>query len=80
MPTAGIMVPRKNTQAADPTAGGKANRVNVEKIGATYRVQPKATYVQIDPAAGPTMANARIVPSVQGRISPNFESGNQASY
>ncbi len=80
MPTAGIMVPRKNTQAADPTAGGKANRVNVEKVGATYRVQPKATFVQIDPAAGPTMANARIVPSVQGRISPNFESGNQASY
>ena len=80
MPTVGTMVPRKNTQAADPTAGGKANRVNVEKVGATYRVQPKSTFVQIDPSAGPTMANARIVPSVQGRSTPNFESGNQASY
>jgi hypothetical protein len=80
MPTAGTMMPRKNTQAADPTAGGKANRKNIEKIGATYRVQPKSTFVQIDPAAGPTMANARIVPSVQGRENPNFESGMQASY
>lgn len=79
-PTAGTAVPRKNTQAADPTAGGKANRKNIEKIGATYRVQPKATFVQIDPAAGPTMANARVVPSVQGRENPNFESGIQASY
>ena len=80
MPTVGTMVPRKNTQAADPTAGGKANRANIENIGATYRVQPKSTFVQIDPSAGPTMANARIVPSVQGRENPNFESGIQASY
>jgi len=76
----GTLVPRKNTQAADPTAGGKANRKNIEKIGATYRVQPKSTFVQIDPAAGPTMANARVVPSIQGRENPNFESGIQASY
>lgn len=80
MPTVGTMVPRKNTQAADPTAGGKANRANIENIGATYRVQPKSTFVQLDPSAGPTMANARIVPSVQGRENPNFESGIQASY
>jgi hypothetical protein len=77
---AGTPVPRKNTQAADPTAGGKANRRNIENIGATYRVQPKSTFVQLDPSAGPTMANARIVPSVQGRENPNFESGIQASY
>jgi hypothetical protein len=75
----GTLVPKKNTQAADPTAGGKANRVNVEKIGATYRVQPKSTYVQLDPAAGPTMASARVIPSVQGRANPNFESGIQTS-
>lgn len=81
MPTTGTMVPRKNTQAADPTgAGTKQNRVNIEKIGATYMVQPKSTFVQLDPSAGPTMANARIVPSVQGRANPNFESGMQASY
>ena len=70
---AGTPVAKKNTQAADPTAGGKANRQNIEKVGATYRVQPKAAYVQLDPAAGPTMASARVVPSVQGRVAPNFD-------
>lgn len=75
----GTLVPKKNTQAGDPTAGGKANRKNIEKIGATYRVQPKANYIQVDPAAGPTMASAKIVPSVQGRTAPNFTSGIQAS-
>ena len=75
----GTLVPKKNTQAGDPTAGGKANRTNVEKVGASYRVQPKSTFVQLDPAAGPTMANARIVPSVQGRVNPNFDAGIQAS-
>jgi hypothetical protein len=78
--TAGTLIPKKNTQAADPTAGGKANRVNqLEKMGASYRIQPKSTFVQLDPAAGPTMASARIVPSVQGRQNPNFESGMEAS-
>ena len=75
----GTLVPKKSTQAMDPTAGGKANRQNIEKIGATYRVAPKSTFVQLDPAAGPTMANARIVPSVQGRANPNFEAGIQSS-
>lgn len=69
----GTQVPKKSTQSMDPTAGGKANRVNIEKIGASYRIQPKSTFVQLDPAAGPTMANARVVPSVQGRIAPNFD-------
>ena len=63
----GTLVPKKNVQAGDPTAGGKANRANIEKIGATYRVQPKSTFVQLDPAAGPTMASARVIPSVTGR-------------
>ena len=75
---AGTLVPRKNVQAGDPTAGGKANRQNIERVGASYRVSAKMG-VQLDPAAGPTMANARIVPSVQGRANPNFESGIQAS-
>lgn len=75
----GTLVPKKNVQAGDPTAGGKANRANIEKVGASYRIQPKAAYVQLDPAAGPTMANARIVPSVQGRVAPNFDSGSQSA-
>jgi hypothetical protein len=76
----GTLVPKKSTQAMDPTAGGKANRVNMERTGASYRIQPKATFMQLDPAAGPTMANARIVPSIQGRENPNFENGMQSSY
>jgi hypothetical protein len=77
----GTLMPKKNTQAADPTnPGSKQNRVNMEVIGASYRVQPKTTFVQLDPAAGPTMANARIIPSIQGRENPNFESGMQGSY
>ena len=74
----GTLVPRKNTQAMDPTAGGKANRANIEVIGASYRVQPKSTYVQLDPSAGPTMANARLLPTVVGNTD-NFGGGVQAS-
>ena len=77
----GTLVPKKSTQSADPTnPGSKQNRVNMEVIGASYRVQPKTTFVQLDPAAGPTMANARTIPSIQGRENPNFESGMQGSY
>ena len=76
----GTLVPKHNVQAGDPTAGGKVNRANIENIGASYRIQPKSTFVQLDPAAGPTMANARIVPSVAGRANPNFQSGEAASY
>jgi hypothetical protein len=75
----GTLVPKKSTQAGDPTAGGKANRQNIEVLGATYRVSPKATFVQVDPAAGPTMANARIIPSVAGRANPNFQSGMESA-
>lgn len=75
----GTLVPKKSTQAGDPTAGGKANRQNVEYLGASYRVTPKTTYVQLDPAAGPTMANARVIPSVAGRANPNFQSGIESA-
>lgn len=74
----GTLMPKKNTQAADPTAGGKANRQNIERIGASYRITVPFTPT-IDPAAGPTMANARIVPSVAGRANPNFEAGIQSA-
>jgi hypothetical protein len=75
----GTLVPKKNVQAGDPTAGGKANRANIEKVGASYRITPKTASQLVDPAVGPTMANARIVPSVAGRANPNFEAGIQAS-
>lgn len=80
----GALMPKKNVQAGDPTGmGTKVNRTNVpygEKLGASYRVSVPFTPT-IDPAAGPTMQSARIVPSIQGRENPNFESGIQgASY
>lgn len=76
---AGTLVPRHNAQSMDPTGGGKANRVNVERIGATYRVSASTTHF-MDPTLGPTQQGGRIVPSVAGRNTPNFESGNEASY
>lgn len=76
----GTLVPRHNVQAADPSnPGSKANRQNIERLGAQYRITVPFTPT-IDPAAGPTMANARIVPSVAGRVNPNFQSGEQGSY
>ena len=75
----GTLVKKKSTQASDPTYGGKANRKNIEKIGASYRVTAKVDSPLIDPAVGPTMANARIVPSVQGR-NANFSGEMNSSY
>ena len=81
-PAVGKLMPKKNTQAANPTAGGKANRTNMlagdaaasERMGARYRASVRFAPT-IDPAAGPTMANARTVKSVSGRQSPNFDDG-----
>ncbi len=79
---AGTQVPKKNVQAMDPNGmGTKVNRTNVpynEALGAKYRVSVPFTPT-IDPAAGPTMASARVVPSISGRENPNFESGIQGA-
>jgi len=78
----GTLVPKKGVQAGDPTGmGTKVNKANVpynEKLGASYRVSVPFTPT-IDPAAGPTMQSARIVPSISGRENPNFESGIQGA-
>ena len=76
----GTLIPKKNTQAMDPTgAGTKQNRQNIEKIGATYRVSPKSTFVQLDPSAGPTMASAKLVPSVAS-VNGSFQDAEGNSY
>ena len=79
-PEKGKLMPKKNTQAADPTAGGKANRKNVlnsnpgsERAGAKFRVVAKMP--SVDPTAAPTMANAKMIPSASGRQAPNFGDG-----
>ena len=82
-PEKGKLMPKKNKQAADPTAGGKANRKNVlnskpgsERAGAKFRVVAKMP--SVDPTAAPTMANARTIKSASGRQAPNFGDGMQS--
>jgi hypothetical protein len=76
----GTLIPRKNTQAADPTnPGSKANRQNIERVGATYRIQPKTGYAVVDPTVGPTMMNARIMPSIPGSVNNFFQESQTAA-
>jgi len=75
----GTLVPKKNTQAGDPTAmGTKKNRSNVtspggsERMGAAYKVTAK--FSVSSPEAAATMRSARIVKSVMGSRA-NMNSG-----
>lgn len=84
-PERGTPIAKKNTQASDPTAGGKANRTNVsagnaaasERMGARYRIN--ASYPTVAPEAAATMRNAKTISSVMGKQSPNFSDGMQSS-
>ena len=86
-PAKGTLMPKKNTQAADPTAGGKANRTNMlagdavasERMGARYSIGAKLGGVHSIEAAA-TMMNARIVPSGSGKKTPNFDAGIDSTY
>ena len=79
--------PRKNTQAADPTAGGKANRKNKlagsaaqsERMGARYEIGAKFPAVHSIEASA-TMRNAKTIPSVMGRQAPDFNAAMGESY
>ena len=85
-PERGTPIAKKNTQAGDPTGSGKANKSNVlvnnaaasERMGAKYRVT--ASYPTVAPEAAATMRNAKTVPSVMGKQSPNFNDGMGSSY
>lgn len=80
-PVRGTLVPKKGAQAGDPTPP-KANRQNVlaapEKAGAAYRVSVSVPPM-IDPAAGATQANGKIVPSSVGRPE-SFGDGINGAY
>lgn len=86
-PLKGTLVGKKNTQAGDPTAGGKANKKNVlvnnaaasERMGARYVVGQNFPAVH-QSEVGPTMANARTIPSVMGRQAPDFDAGMNTAY
>jgi hypothetical protein len=78
----GTLIPKKNTQAADPTAGGKSGgrpailNAGGERLGAAYRV--KSRYSVSSPEAGATMASGRIVPSTMGSRQ-NFSDGTEST-
>jgi hypothetical protein len=75
-------MPKKNTQAGDPTIMNKANRKNVpagnaaqsERMGARYVVGAKFPAVHSIEASA-TLSNAKVVPSVRGRQSADFTYG-----
>jgi hypothetical protein len=78
-PAVGKLMPKKNTQASDPTINDKANRKNIERAGAQYRITAKMP-APINIEAGSTMANAKIIPSVMGKQTPNFNNGVDSAY
>lgn len=50
-----------------------------ERMGARYQVS-ESTAMTVDPTLGPTMANAKIVPSVHGRQNVNFQNAISEQY
>lgn len=78
-PVAGKLMGKKNTQASDPTINDKANRKNIERAGAQYRITAKMP-APINIEAASTMANAKIIPSVMGKQTPNFFNGVDSTY
>lgn len=83
-PLKGKLMPKKNTQAGDPTITNKANRTNVpagdaarsERMGARYVVGAKFPAVHSIEASA-TLANAKMVPSKAGK---DFTYGTQSGY
>jgi len=71
-------VPRGNTQAGDPSAEAKGVRAPMmaERNGAAHTIITNIVK-QNEPAAGATLANARVIPSATPR---SFESGIDSSY
>ena len=86
-PLKGTLMPKKNTQAGDPVTANKANRKNVpagnaaqsERMGARYTIGAKFPAVYSAEASA-TLANAKVVPSVVGRQSPDFNYGAKSGY
>ena len=80
-PDKGTLMPKHSTQSEDPTgygAGAPRPAIMQERLGSSYRVTANISQM-IDPAAGATMANAKIVPSVHGRNTSGFMSAVQDS-
>lgn len=72
--------PKAKTGSGDISAApaGKKPQVLAERSGARYGIRVKGP-APFDLAAGPTMANARVVGSVAGRQAPNFTGGAEGA-
>jgi hypothetical protein len=81
-PETGTIMPKGHSKSVDPsvmnTGPGTRPYAAYDRNGAHYgvAVMYRAT---MDPSAGQTQANARIVPSVAMRSNPNFAMGIEAS-
>jgi hypothetical protein len=81
-PLKGKLMPKGNKQAGDPVQASKANRKNVpagsaaqsERLGARYTVGANFPGIHSIEASA-TLANAKMIPSVSGKQSPNFNYG-----
>ena len=81
-PERGTLMPKGHSKSVDPTVmnAGPGTRTfgPYDRNGAHYGVSVMCCAL-VDPAAGATQANAKIVPSVAMRSAPNFYMGMQAS-
>lgn len=81
-PERGTLMPKGHSKSVDPNvmnAGtGTHTYGSYNRNGAHYGVAVMCCSL-VDPAAGQTQANAKIVPSVAMRSAPNFYMGMQAS-
>lgn len=80
-PERGIVMSKKHSKSVDPavmnTGAGVHRYGSYDRNGAHYGV-PVMFSASVDPAAGLTQANAKIVPSVAMRSAPNFAMGIQS--
>jgi len=86
-PLRGTLIPKKSVQAGDPTIMNKGNKKNIlvnnaaqsERMGARYVIGASFPAVH-QSELGANMSNARMIPSVAGRQSPDFNNGINGSY
>ena len=75
-------MPKGHSKSVDPavmnTGTGTRPYAAYNRNGAHYGI-PVMFRATMDPSAGQTQANSRIVPSVAMRSNPNFAMGMQAS-
>lgn len=76
-PEKGTLVPKKGAQSADPYAQPMGRRSNVmyERTGAHYGIAVRVAAPLVNPEAGATQSNGRIMNNAINRSTPNFRTG-----